>query len=81
MYGKINKLYKSFSKCDVQQQYKSILEADMISTTEVLPDNITVSLNTHIHVNNPSARKSLHHFYEVLDVNPKYDVRRLSAVK
>ena len=35
----INKLYKYSGKCDYQQQYKAILEAEMVSTPEVLTDN------------------------------------------
>ena len=33
---KIRKLYKSSSKCDDQQKYKAILEAEIVSTPEEL---------------------------------------------
>ena len=39
----INKLYKYAVKCDDQQQYKAIIEAQMFATTEVLTDNIPIS--------------------------------------
>ena len=39
----INKLYKHDGKCDGQQQFKDILEADMVSTTEGFTDNSPIS--------------------------------------
>ena len=35
----IKKLCKSAGKCDYQQQYKAIIEAEMVSTTAGLTDN------------------------------------------
>ena len=43
---KINKLYKHYGKCDDQQQFKGILEADMVSTPEGFTDNSPISLIT-----------------------------------
>ena len=44
---KIKKLYKSSSKCKNKQQYKAILEADVVQNPEGLTDNIPMSLLTH----------------------------------
>ena len=43
MSGNNKKLYKSAGKLDYQQQYKSIIEASMISNPEVFDDNIPMS--------------------------------------
>ena len=53
----IKKLYKSASKCDNQNQYKSILEAVMVSTTEIFTENSTMSPGLSMTYKNPSARK------------------------
>ena len=63
----INNLYKYAVKCDDQQQYKSIIEAAMVSTTEIFTDNHKTSPGTYVNVRNTSTRKSLHQFSEVLD--------------
>ena len=38
------KSYKSAGKCDYQQQYKAIIEAEMASTTEGFIDNCPMHL-------------------------------------
>ena len=43
----IRKLYQHAGKCDNQKQFKDILEAAMVSTTEGLPDNSPRSIMTH----------------------------------
>ena len=53
----IKKLYKHASKCDVQQQFKYILEATMVSTPEGFTNNSPRYLMTPTPVNKPSARK------------------------
>ena len=40
----IKKSYKSAGKCDYQQQYKAIIEAEMVSTTEGFIDNCPMHL-------------------------------------
>ena len=71
MSGKINKLYTSAVKCDDQQQYKAILEASIVSTTGIFTDNSPISPGPSVTVINPSARKSLCLFNEVLDSRNK----------
>ena len=55
----INKLYKHGSKCNNQQLFKDILDADMVSTPEVFTDNSPISLITPTPVKKPSAINSL----------------------
>ena len=43
--GNINKLYKSYSKCDDQQKYKAILEAAIVSNTEGLTYNSPMTVD------------------------------------
>ena len=62
MPGKIHNLYKYCGKCDNQQQYKSIIEEDILSPSEGFTNNSPISLCMSIPVNNTSARKSLHQF-------------------
>ena len=42
----IKKLYKQAGKCDEQQQFKYILEADMVSAPEVFTDDSPISPTT-----------------------------------
>ena len=53
----------------------------MVSTPEGLTHNSTFSTGLSVPENNPSARKPLHQFYEVLDVKQKTDVFRLGDAK
>ena len=55
----IKKLYKQAGKCDEQQQFKNILEADMVSTPEGFTNEIPISPMTSTPVKKPRARKSL----------------------
>ena len=50
----INKLYKQDGKCDDHQQFKDILEVDMVSTTEGFTDNIPISPTTSTPIKKPS---------------------------
>ena len=59
----IKNLYKSAGKYDDQQQYKAIIEAAIVYTTELFTDNITMSPSQSVIVKNPSARKSFRQFY------------------
>ena len=67
----IKKLYKQSGKCDDQQQFKDILEADMVSTPEGFTDNSPISPMTSSPVKKTSAQKSLCMFTNILDMNKK----------
>ena len=64
----IKKLYKQAGKCDGQQKFKDILEADMVSTPEGFIDNSPIFPMTLTPVKKPNARKSLCMFTKILDV-------------
>ena len=53
----IKELYKYDGKCDDQKQFKDILEADMVSSTEGLTYDSPISSRTSTPVNKTSARK------------------------
>ena len=75
----IRYIYQRAGKCDDQQNLKNILEAALLSTTEVLTDN---SHNVHMTpspVKKPSSRKSLCVFTNILYVKPKTVKRRFMA--
>ena len=76
----ICKLYKISGKCDNQQQYKTILEASMVSTPEGFIENSPMSPSPSITVKQ-CAMKALRQFLEALDVKHKTDVLRLGAAK
>ena len=73
LYKNIKKLYKSSGKCNYQQQYKDILEAEMVYTTEISRPSVTVK--------NPNEIKSLHLFTEVFDVKNKTAVCQVGDAK
>ena len=77
----INKLYKSSGKCDNQQRYKTILEAEMFSTHYGFNGNSPVSPGFSVTVKNPIARKLLCQFTELFDVKSKSAARRLVDAK
>ena len=81
MSGNFNNLYKSAGKYDGQQQYKSIFEVAMFSTTEGLTDNILMSLSADLSIKNPRVRKLIHQFSEILDVKQKNSICRLGTAK
>ena len=62
----INKLYKSVGKCDDQQQYKDIIEVEMVSTPEGFTNNTQISPSQSVTVKNTSAIKSLRQFLDRL---------------
>ena len=47
----IKKLFKSTGKCDNRSQYKAMIEADILSTTEGLNGNITMTVDTLVNMN------------------------------
>ena len=77
----IKYIYQHAGQIDNQQNLKDILEAALISTPKGVTDN---SPNVHITlspVKNPSARKSLCLFTNILDVKPKTAKCRFLAAK
>ena len=67
MYGhrcleNIKKLYKSAGKCDDQQQYKGIIESEMVSTPKGFTDNSPISPSQSVTMKHPSVRKPLCRF-------------------
>ena len=86
MYGNtfmenIKKLYKYDGKCDYQQQYKAILEAEMVTITEGFTDNSPMSPGPSVTVKNTSARNSLNKISPVLDVKQKTAIHRMGYSK
>ena len=81
MSGKIQKLYKTTSKCEDQQKYKEMIKAALFSTPEVITDNSTMKPNPYVSTNNSSAIQSLHQFTKTLDVNHKTAVWRFGTSK
>ena len=71
----IKKLYKHAGKCDKQQQFKDILEANMIYNTEGFIDNSTISITTPPTLKKQSARKSLCIFTKIFYVKNKTAIR------
>ena len=67
----IKKLYKHFGKCDDQQQFKDIIEADMFYTPEGFTNNSPIFPMISTPVKKPSARKPLCLFTNILDVKNK----------
>ena len=55
----IKKLYKQAGKCDYQQQFKDMLDADMVSTPEVFTNVSPISPMTSTPVKKKRAQKSL----------------------
>ena len=53
----IKKLYKTAGKCDGQQQYKAMLEAEIVSTPERFTNHSTMTPNPYLSKKQISARK------------------------
>ena len=77
----INKLYKYAVKCDYQEQYKAVIEATMVSTTEGFTENIPMSPRQPVTSIKTSARKSLHKLLDILEGRPKTYVLRFCATR
>ena len=71
----IKKLYTYSGKCEIQQQYKSVIAAATLSTPEISSDNSPVSPGPFVTILKPSARKSLRLFTKILYAKNKTDVR------
>ena len=77
----IKNLHKHAGNCDYQQQYKDILESDMVSNHEGFTDDIPMSTGPYVTLKKPSTRKSLCQFSQVLDVKQNTTIYRLGAAK
>ena len=77
----INNLYKTAGKCEDQQKYKTMFEAEMVSTPEGYNDNIPMTPNPSVSTNNHIARKSLRQFTETFYIKHKTVFCRFSADK
>ena len=76
----IKNLYKHAGKWEDQQQFKDILEATIVSTTEVFTDNSPTYPMKTTPVKKPSARKLLCLFTNILYVK-KTSIRQFGADK
>ena len=64
----IKNIYQHAGKCDNQQKFKYILEADMVSTPEEITIDSPSLPMTQTIVKKPSASKSLRLFTKIFDV-------------
>ena len=71
MFEQHKKIYQHAGKCDEQQNLKDILDSDMVSTPEVVIDNIPTIPMTSTPFKKPIAIISLCLFTNILDVRPK----------
>ena len=77
----IKKLYQHTGKCDGQQQYKDIIEAAMVSTSERFTNNSPRSPTNQTPARKPNERKSLRLFTKILNVKQKTAIRRVKSAK
>ena len=77
----IKKMYQHVGKCDDQQNFKDIIDADIVSTPEGVTDNIPNAPIISTPFKKPSARKSLRIFTNILYVKSKTAKRRIVAAK
>ena len=74
MSGKNQEVIETAGKCDYENQYKEMIETEIVSATKGWTDKSTMTSNPSVSTKNPSARKSLYQFTETLDVKYKTDV-------
>ena len=65
MYGKYQEIIKHAGKGDNQQQYKAIIEVEMVSTTDTFNENSPMPPGPYVTARNTSARKPLLLFTKV----------------
>ena len=63
MFEKLRYYKKSSGKCDNQQEYKAIVKAAIVSTPEVIAENIPLNMGRLGTTKKSSARKSLSPFF------------------
>ena len=73
----IKKLYKLSEKCDDKQKYKSMIEANMVSTPEEFNENSPMSSGQSVPAKQYFVRKSLRQFTETFDIKPKTSLLRM----
>ena len=77
----IKYIYQHSGKCDDQQNFKDILEADMVSNLEEITDDSPSFPVIKITVKTLSARKSLPLFTNIFDVQKRISIRTVGAAK
>ena len=77
----INTLYKHYGKCDVQQQFKDILEISMVYTPEGFTDNSPRYPMIPAPVKKPSAIKSLCLFTNIFYMKNKTAIHWVGSAK
>ena len=77
----INKLCRTTCECEYQQQYKSMIEKAMVSTSEVCTNNIPMTPNPFVSTRNPSAQKQLCQFTETLNSKHKTSICTVCTFK
>ena len=78
---KINNLYKYSGKYDDQQKYKSITEAEIVSTNEELTEKIPMYVGKLGTMKDPSEINPPRQFLELLDITQKTAVQNGSCQK
>ena len=81
MSRKYQEIIQIFWKYDDQLQYKSIIEAALVSITARFINNSLMSLGPYMTARNPITRKSVRLFIEVLDAKKKNAVCGVGATK
>ena len=66
----IKKMYQHVGKCDDQQNFKDIIDADIVSTPEGVTDNSPNVPLKSAPLKKPSASKSLCFFTNIFDIKP-----------
>ena len=77
----IKRLYKTARKCEDHQQYNAMIEEEILSTNEGCTGKILMTPNPSVSTKNPSARKSIRQFTEILDIKHKTSVCGFGAAK
>ena len=75
----MRKVYKTKGKSYYQQQYKTMIEAEMVSTHEGCTENIPMTPNPFVSTKKPIVRKPLSQFSDTLYVHHKTAVHCLCA--
>ena len=77
----IKKIYQHAGKCDDQQKFKDILEADIVSNPEEITDDSPIFPMTQTTVKKPSASKSLRLFTNIFDIKKRTAICCVGATK
>ena len=77
----IKKIYQHAGKCDNKEDFKDILDADMVSTPQGVTDKSPNVPMTSTPVKKPSAMKLLFIFTNIFDIKKKTAKCRIGAAK